>query len=96
MTSKMTIEERETRKQNLFANLEQLDVPHAVKAMRHALGKTQAEYAKMADITRETLSRIETGEFNPTLEVLQKIGAPFGFEVGFRTPSARRSRKGPA
>jgi DNA-binding XRE family transcriptional regulator len=95
MTSKLTPEERDIRRQKLFADLDHLDVPNAVKAMRHALGKTQAEYAKMADITRETLSRIETGEYNPTLEILQKIGAPFGFEIGFRTPATRRSGKGP-
>lgn len=86
----LSSEERVTRRDALLAEIENLDIVEAVKAMRHALGKTQTEYARMAGITRRTLSLIETGQFNPSLQVLENIGRPFGFEVGFRVPASRR------
>lgn len=61
----------------------ELRLPHAVAEMRHALGLTQPEFAKMFKLTVRQVADIERGEANPTSETLQKIGRAFGFQIGF-------------
>jgi putative transcriptional regulator len=61
----------------------QLQFPGAVVEMRHALGLTQPEFAKLFKLTTRQVADIERGEANPTSETLQKIGRAFGFQVGF-------------
>jgi putative transcriptional regulator len=61
----------------------QLRLPDAVVEMRHALGLTQPEFAKLFRLTTRQVADIERGEANPTSETLQKIGRAFGFQVGF-------------
>jgi putative transcriptional regulator len=60
-----------------------LRLPHAVAEMRHALGLSQPEFAKLFKLTTRQVADIERGEANPTSETLQKIGRAFGFQVGF-------------
>jgi putative transcriptional regulator len=40
-----------------------------VKALRQAAGLTQREVAQAVGITRQTLSLIEKGEYNPSLKL---------------------------
>lgn len=40
-----------------------------VKALRQAAGLTQREVAQTVGITRQTLSLIEKGEYNPSLKL---------------------------
>jgi len=61
----------------------QLRLPDAVAEMRHALGLTQPEFAKLFRLTTRQVADIERGVANPTSETLQKIGRAFGFQVGF-------------
>jgi putative transcriptional regulator len=61
----------------------QLQLPGAVAEMRHALGLTQPEFAKVFKLTTRQVADIERGEANPTSETLQKIGRAFGFQIGF-------------
>jgi putative transcriptional regulator len=61
----------------------ELRLPHAVAEMRHALGLTQPEFAKMFKLTVRQVADIERGEANPTSDTLQKIGRAFGFQIGF-------------
>lgn len=44
-----------------------------VRARRERAGLTQAELAHEADVRVETISRIERGRENPTLETLVKV-----------------------
>lgn len=60
-----------------------LRLPHAVAEMRHALGLSQPEFAKLFKLTTRQVADIERGEANPTAETLQKIGRAFGFQIGF-------------
>lgn len=61
----------------------ELRLPFAVAEMRHALGLTQPEFAKIFKLTTRQVADIERGQANPTSETLQKIGRAFGFQIGF-------------
>jgi putative transcriptional regulator len=61
----------------------QLRLPDAVAEIRHALGLTQPEFARLFKLTTRQVADIERGAANPTSETLQKIGRAFGFQVGF-------------
>ena len=52
-----------------------------IKARRKLLGLTQPHLAELADISVNTLYKIERGQTNPTLEVLEKIMDVLGLEL---------------
>ncbi len=60
-----------------------LALPGAIRRCREALGLTQDEFAVRFGLTRIQVSQLETGRANPTQETLLKIGAAFGFTLGF-------------
>lgn len=49
--------------------------------LRKLKGLTQAEVAKRAGIARTNISRFESGEYNPTLEMLVKLAAAMDLDV---------------
>lgn len=52
-----------------------------IKERRDTLGITQPDLAEMAGISKNTLYKIETGQANPTLKVLNKIAEILGMEI---------------
>ncbi len=44
-----------------------------MKAARAALDMSQSELAEKAGVTRQTIGMIESGEYNPTLNLCLKI-----------------------
>lgn len=44
-----------------------------MKAARAALDMSQSELAEKAGVTRQTIGMIESGEYNPTLNLCVKI-----------------------
>lgn len=52
-----------------------------IKERRNTLRITQPDLAEMADISINTLYKIETGQGNPTLKVLHKISELLGMEL---------------
>jgi DNA-binding XRE family transcriptional regulator len=79
-------EERREARLSLYQALEagELDLAETVRRMRQVAGMTQAEFAeRVAGVSRLTISQIERGEGNPTLETLNRIGAAFGLTLGF-------------
>ena len=60
-----------------------LRLPDAILEMRHALGLSQTDFAKLFKLTTRQIAELERGESNPTAETLDKIGRAFGFQVGF-------------
>jgi putative transcriptional regulator len=48
---------------------------------RKNLGLTQEELAKKANITRAYLSNIESGKYNPSLEVAKNIAAILNMSI---------------
>jgi transcriptional regulator with XRE-family HTH domain len=52
-----------------------------IKERRKVLRITQPDLAEMADISINTLYKIERGQANPTVQVLNKIADILGMEV---------------
>lgn len=67
----------------------ELGYAEAIREMRKALGRTQAEFAAMLHMDLKQLAQIERGKANPTVDTLSRIGKLFGFRVGF-VPNLRR------
>ncbi|MCE6949668.1 helix-turn-helix domain-containing protein [Cereibacter sphaeroides] len=78
-------EERHARRAEVArkAAAGELRLPEAFREIRQALGLTQASFAERFGLTRLQVIALEAGKANPTLETLQKIATPFGFQVGF-------------
>jgi y4mF family transcriptional regulator len=52
-----------------------------VKNRRKELGITQPHLAELAEISVNTLYKLEKGESNPSLEVLNKLAEVLGMEL---------------
>ena len=57
------------------------DIGKQIKERRGTLGITQPDLAEMAGISINTLYKIETGQGNPTVKVLNKIADILGMEL---------------
>jgi len=61
-----------------------LSIGDATRRMRKIVGMNQKDYARnVLGISPRILMEIETGNGNPTVDTLRKIGRPFGFDIGF-------------
>ncbi|MEM6264092.1 MAG: helix-turn-helix transcriptional regulator [Bacteroidota bacterium] len=58
-----------------------LGIGQAIKARRKILKVTQPQLAELAEVSVNTLYKIETGQANPTLDTLAKIADVLGMEV---------------
>ena len=70
---------------------QRVSLAEATRRMRKITGLNQKEYAtRIVGISPRILAAIEKGAGNPTVETLNKVGKPFGYQVGFtrRHPSA--------
>jgi len=56
-------------------------ISKTIKNRRQELKLTQPYLANMADVSVNTIFKIENGEANPTLEVLEKILEVLGMEI---------------
>ncbi|MDD2980874.1 MAG: helix-turn-helix transcriptional regulator [Hespellia sp.] len=52
-----------------------------VEEMRKYLGLNQDEFAKAIKVSRQTVSSIETGKYNPSLELAFEISHFFGKKI---------------
>ncbi|TVR36179.1 MAG: XRE family transcriptional regulator [Balneolaceae bacterium] len=57
------------------------EIGKQIKERRDTLGITQPDLAEMAGISVNTLYKIETGQANPTVNVLNKIADILGMEL---------------
>lgn len=57
------------------------EIGEKIKERRNTLGITQPDLAEMAGISKNTLYKIETGQANPTVNVLNKIAHILGMEL---------------
>lgn len=56
-------------------------VENRIEELRKNLGMNQAEFAKALGVSRQTVSSIETGKYNPSLELAFAISDFFGQKV---------------
>lgn len=52
-----------------------------IKEYRQKTGMKQSELAEMVGVRRETIIRLEKGQYNPSLKLALDIAAVFGVEV---------------
>ena len=64
-----------------------------LRAAREASGRTQTEIAAELKMDRPSLSRIEAGRTNVTIESLIKIADVFGLTVSIEFPEAPGPRR---
>ena len=57
------------------------ELGESIKNRRKVLAITQAHLAELAEISVNTLSKLERGESNPSVEVVEKIFDILGFEL---------------
>lgn len=57
------------------------DIGKAIKERRKALKITQPDLADLARISVNTLYKIERGEANPTIDILEKIVEVLGLQI---------------
>ena len=58
-----------------------LEIGNQIKLRRKTLRIKQAELANLADVSINTLYKIERGQANPALDTLKKIADILGMEV---------------
>ena len=63
------------------------EIGNKIKERRDVLGITQPDVAEMAGISVNTLYKIETGQANPTVRVLNKIAKILGMELSLTVKS---------
>ena len=62
-------------------------IGNQIKERRDSLRITQLDLAEMAEISPNTLYKIERGQANPSLKVLLKITEVLGLEIELKTKS---------
>jgi len=82
----ITKEERELALERLNASLDKMEISQALRLMRLVLNMDQETYAKYTKVSKSMIARIESGKANPSIKVLNALGAPFGFRIGFQSP----------
>lgn len=56
-------------------------IGETIKIRRKEIGITQPHLAELANISTNTLYKIERGQANPTIEVLNKLAEVLGMEL---------------
>lgn len=62
-------------------NIDAASLGSALRERRRALSISQIDFADLAGVAVHTVSDIESGKGNPTLDVLLKILEPLGLEL---------------
>ncbi|MBS1666373.1 MAG: helix-turn-helix domain-containing protein [Bacteroidetes bacterium] len=57
------------------------EIGNSIKLRRKALKITQPNLAQLAKVATNTLYKIERGQANPTIDILEKITDVLGLEV---------------
>ena len=69
------------KKRVLFTLMNKKEIGKAIVERRDTLDITQARLAKLSGVSVHTLSNLETGEGNVTLDTLLKVADTVGFKV---------------
>jgi transcriptional regulator with XRE-family HTH domain/predicted RNase H-like HicB family nuclease len=69
-----------------------LAVKLELRWMREDLGLTQAELAKLADVSQPAIAQLESPDSNPTIDTLNRVASAMGAQIDFH-PSTGESVK---
>jgi len=67
--------------QNKKRRVANVPLMNSLKVQRAKLGINQAELGKLADVSRQTISSIERGKYNPSVTLALKIAKIFNVSV---------------
>ena len=56
-------------------------VKNRIEAIRKERGIRQEEFAKLMGVSRQTISSLETGRYNPSIFLVWKIARYFGMTI---------------
>lgn len=62
-------------------------IGNTIKERRKVLSTSQRELAELAGVSINTLTKIERGEGNPSIEILNRILETLGLEIDIRVKS---------
>ena len=55
-----------------------------IKDIRQKRGLTQVQLSELARLSRTTISKIEAGKFNPSIDLIDRLIKPLGAELDIR------------
>lgn len=55
-----------------------------IKRLRRKRGLTQSQLSDMAHLTRTTISKIESGKFNASMDLITRLIRPLGGELDIK------------
>lgn len=55
-----------------------------IKRLRRKRGLTQSQLSDMAHLTRTTISKIESGKFNASMDLITRLIRPLGAELDIK------------
>lgn len=61
--------------------MSKIDIGRAIKARRNQLRIRQPDLAELANVSVNSLYKIERGTANPTLDILEQIASVLGMEL---------------
>ena len=64
-----------------MAERDEMPIANALRSLRQAAGLSQADLARLADTTRQTISALEAGSYAPTLAIALRLARALGCRV---------------
>ncbi len=64
-----------------FTSIGDDDVKNKIEALRKAKGVRQEELAKAMGVSRQTISSLENGRYNPSIMLAHQIARYFGLAI---------------
>jgi putative transcriptional regulator len=62
-------------------NGRRFDMKNRIEAIRKERGIRQEEFAKLMGVSRQTISSLETGRYNPSIFLAYKVAKLFGMTI---------------
>lgn len=59
-------------------------IGNKVKNIRQKKGLTQSQLSEMSKLTRTTISKIEAGKFNASIDLIERLIKPLGAELDIK------------
>lgn len=67
------------------------DIGALIRDMRLVLKQSQAEYARTCGVAVRVLAEIESGKGNPGIRTVERLLAPYGFQLGVVRPAPEKA-----
>lgn len=59
-------------------------IGNKIKNIRQKKGLTQSQLSEMSKLTRTTISKIEAGKFNASIDLIERLIKPLGAELDIK------------